>query len=74
MYGQKRTQRIASAKITHLTGAHGTRYDIMAENGQYLRGEIIRGRAMFEEYLAHTPNMKAQLDAYRADVFSYGIR
>lgn len=74
MYGKKRTQRIQSAKITHLTGSHGTRYDGMTEIGQYMRGEIIRGRVMFEEYLSHTPAMKKQLDEYRSDVFSYGLR
>jgi hypothetical protein len=42
--------------------------------GQYMRGEIIRGRAMFEEYLSHTPGMKSQLESYRQDTFSYATR
>ena len=42
--------------------------------GGYLRGEIIRGRVVFEEYLSHTPSMKEQLESYRADSFSYGLR
>ena len=46
----------------------------MNENGQYSRGEVIRGRSVFEEYLSHTPNMKSQLQEYRADTFSYAIR
>ena len=71
VYGKKRTKRVKQAKITHLTESHGTRYDGYIEIGQYMRGEIIRGRAMFEEYLSHTPGMKEQLDSYRADVFSY---
>jgi len=71
VYGRKRTVRVTSAKITHLTGSHGTRYDGFYDIGQFMRGEILRGRAMFEEYLSHTPGMKAQLDTYRADSFSY---
>jgi hypothetical protein len=46
----------------------------MFEMGGYMRGEIIRGRQVFEEYLSHTPGMSQQLQAYRADIFSYNLR
>jgi hypothetical protein len=39
----------------------------------YFRAEIIRGRAMLEEYMSHTPGMKDALKEYRSDIFNYNI-
>jgi hypothetical protein len=74
VYGRKRTKRVTSAKIIHLTQSHGTRYGGFWEIGQYMRGEIIRGRAMVEEFLSHTAGMADVLESYRADIFSYHTR
>ena len=73
VYGRQRTKRINSARITHLTGAHDTRYPVTGF-AKYCRGEIVRGRAMFEEFLSHTPGMEKVLRAYRKDSFSYSVR
>lgn len=73
VYGRKRTKRVSSAKISHLTGTHGTRYTSPRESGQYMRGEITRGRVMLEEYLSHTPSRSKVLAEYRADEFAYAI-
>lgn len=73
VYGKKRTKRVRTAKITHLVESHGTRYGGFDVVAQYMRGEIIRGRSMFEEYLSHTPGMKEVLKEYRSDTFSYHV-
>lgn len=73
VYGRKRTKRVRAAKITHLVNVHGTRYKVHAETAGFMRGEILRSRAMIEEYLSHTPNMKKQLDEYRSDTFTYHV-
>jgi len=71
VYGKQRTSRVATTQITHLTGSHGQRYSVAM--GGYFRGEIQRGRKMMEEYLAHTPGMKKELERYKQDVFAYTI-
>lgn len=73
VYGRKRTKRVSSAKITHLVSSHNTRYPVTGF-AKYCRGEIVRGRAMFEEYLSHTPDMQKQLQEYREDSFNYHTR
>jgi hypothetical protein len=73
VYGRKRTTRVTSARITHLTNSHSTRYTVHGYS-QYFRGEVVRGRAMFEEYLSHTPGMAEVLKEYRQDGFSFVLR
>ena len=72
IYGKKRTKRVNSARITHLIHTHNTRYPVIGF-AQYSRGEVVRGRAVFEEYLSHTPGMAEQLKEYRSDSFNYAI-
>ena len=66
VYGQHRTRLLPHVKTTLFQSGHAPR-ERQYNGGLYLRGELARSRIMIELYLAQTPGMEQQLEAYRAD-------
>lgn len=73
VYGKKRTVRVSSVRVSHLTSSHGTRYGEVNVPGRYLEGEKLRGKHILLAYMSHIAELKSKAKEYQDDTIDFRV-